>query len=340
MRIDGKRVLVTGGAGFIGSNLVDGLAARGCAVRVVDDLSVGREENLADARAAGDVEFVHADILDRDAMNDAVDGIDVVFHMAVSCLRVSLYDPWKSHDVNAGGTLSVLEAGKEQPLERFVYCSSSEIYGSARLEGPMSEDHPAEPTTVYGASKLAGERYALAHFLTDQMPVTVVRPFNTYGYREHHSGPSGEVIPKMVVRALAGRAPVIFGDGRQTRDFTFVTDTVRGLIAGCEADELVGRSVNIAYGREVTIREIAELVVRACGLDAEPEYTDPRPADVARHFADITRAREILGYQAEIPIDEGIERYVAWFRERHPDTDEITAMAEREALRNWEAAPR
>jgi UDP-glucose 4-epimerase len=339
MQIDGKRVLVTGGAGFIGSNLVDGLVARGCRVRVVDDLSVGREENLAEAQAAGDVEFVRADIRDRDAMLDAVDGIDIVMHLAVSCLRVSLYNPWESHEVNAGGTLAVLDAAKERGVERFLYCSSSEIYGTAQT-APMSESHPAEPTTVYGASKLAGERYALAYWLTDELPVLVVRPFNTYGYREHHSGPSGEVIPKMVVRALAGRAPVIFGDGEQTRDFTFVTDTVRGLIAACECDELLGDAVNVAYGREVTIREIAELVSRACGLDGEPEYTERRPADVDRHYADVTKARTRFGYEAAIPIDEGITRYVEWFRERHPDVAEIAAMAEREQLRNWEAAAR
>ena len=333
MKIDGKHVLVTGGAGFIGSNLVDGLVERGCRVRVVDDLSVGKEENLDDARAAGEVEFIKADIQDSDAMREATDGVDVVMHLAVSCLRVSLYDPWARHNVNAGGTLSVLEACRDRPLERFVYCSSSEMYGTA-ITAPMPESHPSEPTTVYGASKLVGEWYALAHWRQYGLPVAVVRPFNTYGFREHHSGPSGEVIPKMVVRALAGKAPVIFGDGSQTRDFTFVTDTVKGLIMACESEELVGDNVNIAFGREVSISDIAKLVLEATGLEAEPEYTEARPADVMRHFADVTKAKDVLGWSAEIPITEGIPRYVEWFRERHPD---VAAMAEAEPLRNWEA---
>jgi UDP-glucose 4-epimerase len=333
VRLDGRAVLVTGGAGFIGSHVVDALVERSCRVRVLDDLSVGRRENLAPAMAAGDVELLVGDVREADACAAAVDGMDVVLHLAVSCLRVSLYDPWSSHTINAGGTLAMLQAAAEQGLERFVYSSSSEVYGSARSV-PMSEDHPTEPTTVYGASKLAGEWYALAFNETQDLPVTVVRPFNSYGPREHHKGPSGEVIPRMTVRALAGQAPVIFGDGRQTRDFTYVTDTVRGLFAATESDELVGRRVNIAFGREVSIARIAELVCAAVGTDLEPEYQAERPADVHRHYADVTLAREVLGFEATIPIEEGVERYVAWARAELGDSGELGTE---EAARNWEA---
>ena len=331
MQIDGKRVLVTGGAGFIGSNLVDALLDRGCFVRAVDDFSVGSEDNLVEARERG-AEVVRADVRDTDAMGEAARGIDVVMHLAVSCLRVSLLDPWPSHTVNAGGTLALLEAVKNLPIERFVYCSSSEIYGTAKT-APMAEDHPTEPTTVYGASKLAGEGYALSYVATHDLPVVVVRPFNTYGYREHHEGPSGEVIPKMVLRALGGEPPVIFGDGSQTRDFTFVPDTVRGLILATESDEILGEAINIAYGREVSISRIAELVCESIDSTLEPVYSTPRPADVKRHYADVTKARERLGFQAEIPIEEGIERYVQWFRERHPD---VGALLAADVERNWE----
>ena len=331
MRIDGKRVLVTGGAGFIGSNLVDALLDRGCFVRAVDDFSVGSPDNLLEARERG-AEVVRADVRDIEAMRTAAADVEVVMHLAVSCLRVSLFDPWPSHDVNAGGTLALLEAIKDLPVERFLYCSSSEIYGTAKT-APMAEDHPTEPTTVYGASKLAGEGYTLSYHRTHGLPVILARPFNTYGYREHYEGPSGEVIPKMVLRALGGEAPVIFGDGSQTRDFTFVSDTVRGLILATEADDLVGETINVAFGREVTIARIAELVCEVVDPTLEPVRTDPRPADVHRHYADVRKARERLGFQAEIPIEEGIERYVNWFRERH---DDVEALLAADVERNWE----
>jgi UDP-glucose 4-epimerase len=332
MQLDGRHVLVTGGAGFIGSNVVDALLEKGARVRVADDFSVGQERNLTAAKALG-AEIVAADITDTAAMAAALDGIEVVLHLACSCLRVSLRDPWASDRVNARGSLTVLDAAARAGVERFLYCSSSEVYGTA-VRAPMDESHPTRPTTVYGASKLAGEAYALAYFETDALPVSIVRGFNTYGYREHVSGPSAEVIPKMTLRALAGQAPVILGDGEQTRDFTFVSDTVAGLLAAAECDELVGGAVNVAYGREVSIARIAELVCAASGTGVEPVHAAARPADVRRHCADIQRARELFDYRAEVPIEEGIERYVSYFREHHGHELDDLLAADRE--RNWE----
>jgi UDP-glucose 4-epimerase len=334
MEIDSKRVLVTGGAGFIGSNLVDALLERGAFVRAIDDFSVGHERNLIHARELG-AEIVRADITDSEATRLALRGIDVVMHLACSCLRVSLGRPRLSHEINAGGTLNVLEAAAEVGLERFVYCSSSEVYGSAKTE-LMAESHPTEPTTVYGASKLAGEWYTLAYSNTHSLPAVVVRPFNTYGYREHVGGPSAEVIPKMTLRALCGQPPVIFGDGTQSRDFTFVTDTVRGIIAATESDAMVGQRVNIAFGLEVTIGRIGELVCAACSSGVSPVHTRPRPADVQRHAADVSKARELLGFAPEVAIEEGISRFVSWFSEQFGN--ELGALLAADSERNWSLA--
>jgi UDP-glucose 4-epimerase len=209
-------------------------------------------------------------------------------------------------------------AAHKNQAARLVYVSSSEVYGSAERV-PMDETHPFRPTTTYGADKAAGELIAQAVLRTHGLPVIVVRPFNSYGPREHVDGPSGEVIPRFVARVLNGLPPVIFGDGGQTRDFTWVADTARGiLLAGCH-DELVGKEINIARGEEVSIRRVAELVLQATGkTHLRPEYQAPRPGDVQRHFADTRLAREVLGFEAATGIEAGIRRYVDWVLAEQP----------------------
>jgi len=328
-----RRVLVTGGAGFIGSHLVDALVTRGDRVVVVDNLSVGSRANLAQHDGSGRVDFHGDDVLDGARMNALLDGIDVVFHLATQCVRLSLFDPEIVHKVNTEGTLRMLMASVERRVPRFVYVSSSEAFGSAQTV-PMSEDHPFDPTTIYGASKLAGEHYTTAFHRTRGLDTVIVRPFNTYGPREHFEGAYGEVIPKFVVRAMNGKRPIVFGDGKQTRDFTYVEDTVRGMLLAADAPMLSGRSVNIARGVEVSINEIARLVLDACARnDIQPEYGPERPADVRRHYGDITRAREQLGFAPQTSIDDGIRRYVAWFRATFPDP---AALLPQEQPYNWQ----
>jgi len=326
------KVLVTGGAGFIGSNLVDALVAQSADdIIVLDDFSSGSRANVAHHSERDRIRIVEADIRDAHRVRDSMRGVDVVYHLAVQCLRVSIGDQHLVHSVNATGTLNLLIAAREAGVSRFVYCSSSEVYGTA-LRAPMDEEHPLVPTTPYGASKLAGEAYARSFQLTYGLPVVVVRPFNTYGAREHFEGAYGEVIPKFTVRALNGAPLVVFGDGEQTRDFTEVQDTVRGIILAATSDAAVGGVVNIARGEEVSVNEIARLVLEAVGGGGTIQHADPRPGDVRRHFADTRKARELLGFEARTGIREGIGRYVEWLR---GSTDDVREMLSREVLFNW-----
>ncbi|HEX4215173.1 MAG TPA: GDP-mannose 4,6-dehydratase [Candidatus Dormibacteraeota bacterium] len=328
MRIQGKRVLVTGGAGFIGSHLVELLAIDND-VTVVDDLSAGSLDNIAHIPS---VLFIEGDIRERSSIEPAVADAEVIFHMAVVCLRVSIPDPMAAHLVNDLGTLNLLMAARAHGVERFVYCSSSEVYGTAERPA-MDEGHPLNPTTPYGAGKLAGEAYSLSFEKTYGLPVTVVRPFNSYGPREHAEGASGEVIPRFVGWALAGQPLPVFGDGRQTRDFTWVGDTARGIKMAAEHDPLVGRVINIARGEEVEILRIAELI-RELVAPVPIEHRDPRPGDVRRHCADVTLARKELGYEAPIGIEEGLRRYVEWVK-----AQPAQSWTAREGAANWQAEP-
>jgi UDP-glucose 4-epimerase len=327
------RVAVTGGAGFIGSHVVDRLADAGHEVLVIDDFSTGREENLERQKRNGRVTVEHADVTDLDAMRKLMRGIDTVYHLAVQCLRVSLYDPMLVHEVNATGSLNVCLAARENGVGRLVYVSSSEVYGTARRV-PMREDHPLHPTTPYAASKLAGEMYAMSFAETHGLPVVVVRPFNSYGPREHHEGASGEVIPRFAMRIMHGQAPVIFGDGEQTRDFTWVEDTAVGIVRAGTCDRLLGRIVNVARGQEVSIRRIADLVLAALG---QPQlgvvHDTARPGDVRRHFADIRRAQRLLDFAPTVSIEAGIPLYVEWLRTHM--TSPAPEAAAQDAI-NWQ----
>lgn len=329
MELRGKRVCVTGGAGFIGSHVVDRLVQVGTAVVVIDDLSIGSRENLAAATANG-AELIVEDVRDRKAMAKHLAGTDAVIHMACDNLRASLGDPMRSHEVNATGALVTCLAAVECEVERFVYVSSSEAYGSAVMR-PMREDHPLQPTTVYGAAKAAGELYAQGCMRRYGLPVTVIRPFNAYGPREHASGSSAEVIPKFVSRLLAGLPPIIFGTGEQTRDFTWVEETAAGIVLAAASDELTGGSVNIASGSPVSIGEIAERLCAAVGTgDLSPEYQAARPGDVGVHWADTSKAKQLLGFEAAVDIDEGLRRYLEWLK-NDPSAEE----GEPALVRNW-----
>lgn len=328
-----SRVLVTGGAGFIGSHLVDYLVGEGRVVTVLDDLSTGRRENLTDAISSGDVRIIEGSVVDFSAVGQAMKDCTHVFHLAVQCVRRSLGHPLENHEINATGTINVLEAARRQGVKRFVYCSSSEVYGNASTARLKESSTVCAPVTVYGAAKLAGEYYTHAYHQTYRLPAIVVRPFNAYGPREHDQGDLAEVIPRFVTRVLNGLPPVIFGSGEQGRDFTYVTDVARGLGLAANCEALVGTTVNIACGRMITIREVAQAVIQMCQRpDLTPTHLEERPGDVFALEADIERAASEIGYRPSVSFEEGLEKYIGWFSATYPDP----AVLLEEDIRNWE----
>lgn len=326
------KVLVTGGAGFIGSELVRQLASEASEVVIVDNLCNGKRENVDDVLCDA-VRFEACDIRDLDAMRALLRGVDVVFHLACLGVRHSIHSPLENHEVNASATLSLLETARAEGVRRFVYVSSSEIYGTARSV-PMTEETPAFPHTVYGASKLAGDCYTRAYFDTYQFPTVVVRPFNSYGPRSHHEGDSGEVIPKFLLRTLSDRPMIIFGDGTQTRDFTYVSDTARAILLAGTREEAVGRTINIGFGAELTVNELARTVADVLDRhDAIVEHVESRPGDVLRLYADTRLAKELLGYEASVSLRDGLGMLLDWHRSRGIDPSELLKD---EIERNWE----
>ncbi|MEL6309541.1 MAG: SDR family NAD(P)-dependent oxidoreductase [Chloroflexota bacterium] len=337
--LENKSVLVTGGAGFIGSALVRLLVDAGARVHVVDNLVNGTRKNLTHIRTGanvGDPRLVlhEMDIRDTDAIAPLMQDTDIVFHLACLGVRHSIHAPLENHEVNATATLNLLRLARENDVQRFVYTSTSEVYGTARTV-PMTEAHPTFPMTVYGASKLAGECYTRAFYETYNYPTVVVRPFNAFGPRSHHEGDSGEVIPKFLLRTLAGKPMVIFGDGEQTRDFTYVEDSARGIMLAGISDEAIGQTINIGSNYEITVKELAETIKHVTEKQhAEIIYDEPRPGDVLRLYADSSRAGALLGFEPQVSLQEGLRRLLRWYETLDQSPEELL---ESEKVRNWES---
>jgi UDP-glucose 4-epimerase len=309
-QIAGKDVGVTGGAGFIGSHLVELLAAQEPSrLVVVDDFSSGSRENVA--QVADRVELIEGDVCDVDVAA-ALGGLDVVFHLAVRNVRASIKDPRTNLTVNAGGTLEVLEAMRLGARGSFVYVSSSEVYGIPE-SGEYTEVVAPQPTTVYGTGKLAGEHVANAYHHTYALNTRVIRPFNNFGPRSHFEGDSGEVIPKFILRALAGKPLLIHGSGEQTRDFMYVEETAFWLASIAGVPGLEGHTVNIGSGSETRILDLAELILAKTGSDSSISFGPPRPGDLPRLVADTTRIESHLSFELSIDLDEGLDRTIEHF---------------------------
>lgn len=334
--LSGKRMLVTGGAGFIGSEVTRQLHEHGADVVVVDNLVNGKRDNV-EPLLGERCRLETVDVRDESAIASLLGDVDTVFHLACLGVRHSIHSPHENHEVNATATLRLLTAARSRGVGRFVCVSSSEIYGAA-MRVPMAEDHPPFPMTVYGASKLAGECYTRAFHRTYGYPTVVVRPFNTYGPRCHHEGDSGEVIPKFVLRCLADKPMIVFGDGTQTRDFTYVTDTARGIVMAGLAEAAVGETINIGSGFEISLNELADEVKAVVGkANAAVIHDRPRPGDVARLYSDATRAGRLLGFATQVTLRDGLRNLRDWYLSL-PQAP--TRLLEDEVLYNWEVQRR
>ena len=304
--------LVTGGAGFIGSNLVRALLARGDRVRVLDDFSSGLRENLEEV--CDDIELVEGDVRDPDLCCRAAKGAEVVFHeAAIASVPRSIEDPRTSFAVNALGTFNMLAAARDAGASRFVYAASAAAYGTSETV-PKVETMSPDPASPYAADKVAGELYLAMFWRAFGLQTVSLRYFNVFGPRQDPSNQYAGVIAAFAARMLRGRPPVIFGDGRQSRDFVFVDDIIKANLLAAEVSAAHGEVVNIGTGRATDLKTMAAAFNRVLGTDFEPIHDAPRPGDVKHSLADISAARALLGYEPEVAFEEGLRRTIDWYR--------------------------
>jgi UDP-glucose 4-epimerase len=307
-----RRALVTGGAGFIGSHLVEALLAAGWEVGVLDDLSSGREAHLA--VVADRIEFWPGDVRDAALVGKAVEGVEAIFHAAaVASAARSVEEPIATHAVNVLGTLTVLEAARAARARRVVFASSSAVYDAA-AEPPAREDAPRRPSSPYGLHKAAGEDYCRLYAEIHGLETVCLRYFNVYGPRQDPRGDYSAVIPRFVRACLDGGAPRIFGDGRQTRDFVHVEDAVRANLLAVDAAAVAGRAVNVGTGLETSVNELAATIAELVGSGADPVRLPARAWEPRRSAADPGVARRLLGFEPAVSLRDGLCRTIAAFR--------------------------
>jgi UDP-glucose 4-epimerase len=309
-----RTCLVTGGAGFIGSHIVSALLRHGDRVRVLDNLSTGHLSNL-DAVGRERVELIEGDIIDQRVVAEAVDGVEYVFHLAaqVSVPR-SVEDPLATNAIGVTGTLNVLEEARKAGVKRLVFAGSSAAYGD-RSTAAKRETDPPDPLSPYAAAKLAGEHYCHAYATTMGLETVCLRYFNVFGPRQDPASAYSAVIPLFLTKLLAGERPTVFGDGSQSRDFTFVENVVHGNLLAAEAPGASGGTFNIADGRSITLLELLSMLNELNGTDLEPEFAPARAGDVRDSLADISQARSVLGYEPQVSFEDGLRQSVEYYRE-------------------------
>jgi UDP-glucose 4-epimerase len=307
------RWLVTGGAGFIGSHLAQALVARGETVRIADDFSTGKAANVAVLN--GKTEVLTGDLADAGFAREAVADVDLVLHQAaIPSVPRSVADPLTSHRANVNATVSLLVAARDAGVRRVVYAGSSSAYGDSPTL-PKHEAMTPQPLSPYALQKLVGEQYMQLYTSLYGLETVTIRYFNVFGPRQDPSSPYSGVIALFITRLLAGEPPIITGDGGQTRDFTYIDNVVDGVLRAAVAPEAAGQVINVATGERTSINELAHTLARLIGSPLAPVHVEARAGDVRDSLADLTRARQLLGYEPHIGLDEGLRRTIAWYRE-------------------------
>ncbi|MGH2571659.1 MAG: dTDP-glucose 4,6-dehydratase [bacterium] len=315
-----RRVLVTGGAGFIGSHLVDRLLARGASVVVVDNFFLGKRENLADAVATGrPLEILYEDACDQAAMREILERhrIQDVYNLATKALEYSFVNPRGAFAVNTDSALALAELLRKGHYERLVHTSSSEVFGTA-VERPMSEDHPRNPTTPYAAGKAAADLLLSSYVRSFGLDIRILRPFNNFGPRQNWGSYAG-VVPRTIDRLRRGLPPILHGDGSQGRDFVYVEDVAEGLLSVAESPGARGADLNIASGVETPIRDVIRALCDVAGFDGEWIREERRVADVDHHVGDASRLARLTGFRPPTSLEDALEKTYAWYCDRIPE---------------------
>jgi len=304
--------LVTGGAGFIGSNIVRRLVAEGEKVRVLDNFSTGKKENLIGVER---VDIVEGSLTDRETVKKALEEVEYVLHQgAIPSVPRSVADPLGSNEANITGTLMAMEVAKEIGVRRFVFAASSSAYGDTEII-PKVENMPGDPLSPYAVGKYSGELYAKVFAGIYGLQTVSLRYFNIFGPYQDPTSQYAAVIPKFIMKMLMGEAPVIYGDGEQSRDFTFIDNAIEANLLACRSDRVgKGEVINIACGERYSLNKLVRELNEILNTNIEPVYTDPQPGDVKHSLADISKAKELLGYEVKVDFKEGLRRTVDWFR--------------------------
>jgi nucleoside-diphosphate-sugar epimerase len=306
-------VLVTGGAGFVGSHIAAGLSAQGARVRVLDDFSTGHLENLEEI--GGEIDLVRGSLNDESVLKRAVENVEVVFHeAAIPSVPRSVKNPIETHRACDEATIKLLDASRHAGVRRLVYAGSSSAYGNQPTL-PKHEGMLPQPLSPYAAAKLAGEYFCQAWTLTYGFETVCLRYFNVFGPRQDPSSQYSGVISRFISALLSGERPVIFGDGEQSRDFTYVSNVVDGNLRAAESPSCVGQVINVATGERVTLNQLLETVKRITGkTDIDAEYGEPRVGDVRHSLADISRSKELLGYEPSVGLEDGLRLTIDWWK--------------------------
>lgn len=303
-----RRALVTGGGGFIGSHLVRRLLGEGYGVRVLDNFATGRRENLASVEDA--VDLVEGDVQSYERVHNATRGVDLVFHQAaLPSVPRSIQDPLTTNATNVTGTLNVLLAARDENVERVVFASSSSLYG-ANPNLPKREDMACAPIAPYAVSKLAAEGYCRSFFSVYGLETVALRYFNIFGPGQDPMSQYAAVIPRFVTLALAGKRPVVHGDGEQSRDFTYIDNAIDANLLAATTGDIGGEVMNVACGARISLNSVIKSISKLIDQEIDPIYTDPRPGDVQHSLADISRAEALMGYVPKISLEAGLERAI------------------------------